>query len=181
MSLRLHQKPFWSNCQWIKFRSFSTGFQSKMWLPPIAKLCYCYVAESAKQKYIMSSASPAEIYLNTIFGCIWSSWGTFYQGVLSFTHFSCGCICHRIYIEAMDLWKPEIGVHLAVKAKVSPSLWGSCYFPLNTQEFFGIEIAKSQGFRYSSVLQSEIVKVIKLCPILSRSKAFGLLQTWFSW
>ena len=34
MSLRLHQKPFWSNCQWIKFRSFSTGFQSKMWLPP---------------------------------------------------------------------------------------------------------------------------------------------------
>ena len=38
---------------------------------------------------------------------------------------------------------------------------------------------------YSAVLppspmvffQSEIVKVIKLCPILSSSKAFGLLQT----
>ena len=95
-------------------------------LPPIAKLCYCYVAESAKQKYIMSSASPAEIYLNTIFGCIWSSWGTFYQGVGSITHLSCGCICHRICIEAMGVWKPESGVHLAVQARDIASKTKSC-------------------------------------------------------
>ena len=115
MSLRLHHQPFWSNCHWIKFRSFSTCFQNKIWLPAIAILCLVIVMLQGLQK------RNTLCHLRHQQGYIWIQFlGAFEVLEILFTKvfhtFLCRSICHRICIEAMDVWTPEICVHLAVKA-----------------------------------------------------------------
>ena len=109
-SLRLHHQPFWSNSAHSP-RASKTKYDSHL-LQYFALLLLCCRVYKREIHYVICVTSRDIFEYN-----FWVHL-KFLRYFLPrcFTHLSCRSICHRICNEAMDVWTPEICVHLAVKA-----------------------------------------------------------------